>query len=74
MITACVLGGIDIYGGRGSILGAALGVLTISVVDNGLQLAGVGSELRAIAIGLVLIATVVLGQLGRKGRPGEVAE
>jgi rhamnose transport system permease protein len=74
VITACVLGGIDIYGGRGTILGAALGVLTISVVDNGLQLAGVGSEMRAIAIGLVLIVAVVLGQLGRKGRPDEAAE
>ena len=74
VITACVLGGIDIYGGRGSILGAVLGVLTISVVDNGLQLAGVGSEMRAIAVGLMLIVAVVLGQLGRKGRPGEAAE
>jgi rhamnose transport system permease protein len=74
VITACVLGGIDIYGGRGTILGAALGVLTISVVDNGLQLAGVGSEMRAIAVGLMLIVAVVLGQVGRKGRPGEAAE
>lgn len=74
VITACVLGGIDIYGGRGTILGATLGVLTISVVDNGLQLGGVGSEMRAIAIGLVLIVAVVIGQLGRRGRPGEAVE
>jgi rhamnose transport system permease protein len=74
VITACVLGGIDIYGGRGTILGAVLGILTISVVDNGLQLAEVGSEMRAISIGLILIAAVVLGQLGRRGRVGEAAE
>jgi len=68
VITACVLGGIDIYGGRGTILGAVLGLLTISVVDNGLQMAGVGSEARTVAVGLILIAAVVLGQLGRRGQ------
>jgi len=70
VITACVLGGIDIYGGRGTILGAVLGLLIISVVDNGLQMAGVGSEARAVAVGLMLIVAVVVGQLGRRGRAG----
>jgi rhamnose transport system permease protein len=74
VITACVLGGIDIRGGRGTILGAVLGLLTISVVDNGLQLAEVGSELRAIVIGALLITAVVLGQLGRGGRAGGAEE
>lgn len=74
VITGCVLGGIDIFGGRGTILGAVLGVVTMSVVGNGLQVAGVGSEFRSVVIGAMLIVAVILGQLGRRGRAGDSAE
>jgi rhamnose transport system permease protein len=74
VITACVLGGIDIYGGRGTVIGAVLGVLTISVLGNGLQLADVGSEARAVVTGALLIIAVILGQIGRRGRGAGSAE
>lgn len=74
VITGCVLGGIDIFGGRGTILGAVLGVLIINAVGNGLQLADVGTEMRMVVTGILLVVAVALGQLGRRGRTVEVAE
>jgi rhamnose transport system permease protein len=74
VITGCVLGGIDIYGGRGTILGAVLGVLIINTVGNGLQLADVGSEMRMVVTGILLIVAVILGQLGRRGRAADTGE
>jgi len=74
VITACVFGGIDIYGGRGTILGAVLGVLIINAVGNGLHLADVGSEMRMVVTGILLIVAVILGQLGRRGRGADSAE
>jgi rhamnose transport system permease protein len=68
VITACVFGGIDINGGRGTILGAVLGALIINAVGNGLQLAGVGSEMRMVVTGALLVVAVILGQLGRRER------
>jgi len=74
VITGCVLGGIDIFGGRGTILGAVLGVLIINAVGNGLQLADVGAEMRMVVTGALLVVAVILGQLGRGGRAAEAAE
>ncbi len=74
VITACVFGGIDIYGGRGTILGAVLGVLIINAVGNGLQLADVGSEMRMVVTGILLVVAVTLSQLGRRGRAADAGE
>jgi len=74
VITGCVLGGIDIQGGRGTILGAVLGVLIIKAVTRGLELAGVGSEFVMLVTGLLLVAAVVASQVARRGRVVEVAE
>lgn len=61
-ITIAVLGGTSIMGGDGTILGTILGVLVITVLSNGLQLAGVHPIWQLGAVGLVLVATVLLNQ------------
>ncbi len=57
-ITAVVLGGTSIFGGRGSILGTTLGLAAIVVLQNGLRLAALPAELTGILTGALLIATV----------------
>lgn len=59
-ITIAVLGGIDIWGGRGHITGVLLGLTLVVVVNNGLQLAGVGNSIQIGILGAILIASVLL--------------
>ena len=54
-ITAVVLGGTSIFGGKGTIVGTFFGLILIQILKNGLSLAGVKSDGTYIAIGLVLI-------------------
>ncbi len=61
-ITIAVLGGTSIMGGEGTIFGTILGVLVITILSNGLQLAGVHPIWQLGAVGLVLVATVLLNQ------------
>ncbi|MDZ7801998.1 MAG: ABC transporter permease [Trueperaceae bacterium] len=65
VITAVVLGGTALTGGRGSILGTLLGLLIIGVVRNGLTLAFVPLEVQAVFVGLILIAAVAVNRLLR---------
>jgi rhamnose transport system permease protein len=57
-ITAVVLGGTSIFGGRGSIVGTLLGLAAIVVLQNGLRLSGMPVELAGILTGGLLIATI----------------
>jgi rhamnose transport system permease protein len=57
-ITAVVLGGTSIFGGRGSISGTLLGLFVIAVLQNGLRLADLPSELAGILTGVLLLATI----------------
>jgi rhamnose transport system permease protein len=66
VIAAVVFGGTSIFGGRGAILGTALGVVTIQLLRNGLQLTGVRGEGTVILIGSVLIVSILLNQLLEK--------
>jgi rhamnose transport system substrate-binding protein len=69
-ITAVVLGGTSIFGGRGTIHGTLLGLLAIVVLQNGLRLAALPSELAGILTGGVLIATIAVEQLAAKSYIG----
>jgi ribose/xylose/arabinose/galactoside ABC-type transport system permease subunit len=57
-ITAVVLGGTSIFGGRGHVLGTLLGLFAIAVLQNGLRLADLPAELAGILVGLLLLAAL----------------
>jgi rhamnose transport system permease protein len=63
VITACVLGGVSIFGGEGSIAGAMIGLLLVALVRRGMDLTQVSSADQAIVVGLVLIGAVALHTL-----------
>ena len=65
-ITAVVLGGTSIFGGRGTIIGTVLGLVLMQALGNGLSLAGIKGDGTIVAIGLILIATVLLANLFRR--------
>lgn len=62
-ITAVVLGGASVAGGRGTILGTVLGLFSISVLQNGLHLAALPSELTGILTGAVLVLTIAMDRM-----------
>jgi len=62
-ITAVVLGGTSVFGGRGTIWGTVFGLFSISILQNGLRLAALPSEMSGVLTGTVLIATIALGRL-----------
>jgi rhamnose transport system permease protein len=66
VIAAVVFGGTSIFGGRGTILGTAFGVVTIQLLKNGLQLAGFRGEATVVLIGTVLILSILLNQFLEK--------
>jgi rhamnose transport system substrate-binding protein len=59
-ITAVVLGGTSIFGGRGSIVGTLLGLLAIAILKNGLSLADFPSEVAGILTGTMLLGAIGL--------------
>jgi ribose transport system permease protein len=63
VVTAVILGGASLAGGRGTILGTVLGLLIIGVLNNGLNLLSVDAFYQQVAQGALLIAAVSLDQL-----------
>jgi fructose transport system permease protein len=66
-ITAVVLGGTSLFGGRGIILGTLVGALIVGVFRNGLTLMGVSSVYQLLVTGILVILAVTTDQLSRKG-------
>ena len=66
-ITAVVLGGTSLFGGRGVILGTLVGALIVGVFRNGLTLMGVSSVYQLLVTGILVILAVTTDQLSRKG-------
>ena len=65
-ITAVVIGGISLFGGRGSIMGALFGALIVGVFQSGLRLAGVDVLWQVFAIGWLIIIAVAIDQWIRR--------
>lgn len=65
-ITAVVIGGISLFGGRGSILGPLVGALIVGVFQSGLRIAGVDVLWQLFAIGWLIIIAVAVDQWIRK--------
>ena len=63
-VTVVLLGGANIFGGSGTIPGTVLAVLTVAVMQNALRLASVSVEVQSIALGLLLILSVVIPTFG----------
>lgn len=66
-ITAVVLGGTSIFGGRGSVHGTLLGLFAIAVLQIGLRLADLPAELAGVATGLILLAAIGLDRRPQGG-------
>ena len=66
-ITAVVLGGTSLFGGRGVVLGTLVGALIVGVFRNGLTLMGVSSVYQILVTGILVILAVATDQLSRKG-------
>jgi ribose/xylose/arabinose/galactoside ABC-type transport system permease subunit len=62
-LAAVVIGGVALGGGQGSIWGVAMGVLTLSLLSNGLDLLGVSTYTQLMVVGIVIVAATVVDQL-----------
>jgi ribose transport system permease protein len=65
-IAASVMGGASLFGGEGSIVGAAVGAVLITTLQTGLTLLGVASFYQLIAVGAVIIIAVAADQFARR--------
>ncbi|MBK0418373.1 ABC transporter permease [Leucobacter sp. CSA1] len=67
-ITAVVIGGTSLFGGRGLVWGTLLGALIVGVFRNGLSLAGLDVLWQTLAVGILVIVAVTVDQWIRKVR------
>jgi rhamnose transport system permease protein len=68
VVTVVLLGGVNIFGGSGTLPGVVLAVLAVAVMQNALRLASVTVEVQSIALGLLLILSVVIPTFAHQAR------
>ena len=61
-----LLGGVNIFGGRGTIPGVILAALVLAILGNVLRLTNISAEIQSIAVGLLLIVSVVIPNLAHQ--------
>ncbi len=66
VVTVVLLGGVNIFGGRGSLLGVVLAIFIIAVLQNVLGLLNISGDIQSLAIGLLLILSVLGPNLARR--------
>jgi fructose transport system permease protein len=67
-ITAVVIGGTSLFGGRGRVIGSLIGALIVTSVDHGLSVAGLDQNYKQLAIGGLIIVAVTADQWIRRAR------
>jgi rhamnose transport system substrate-binding protein len=67
-ITIVVLGGTSVFGGRGSLWGTLLGLSAITILQNGLHLAGLPTELVGLLTAALLVGTIAIDRRASRGR------
>ncbi|WP_075200869.1 ABC transporter permease [Leucobacter celer] len=74
VLTACVLGGVSVMGGRGTMFGAFVGVLIVGVLDNGLVLLNVSEYVQLVIKGAILLIAVIYDAMSKnsKGRTRQI--
>ena len=65
-ISAAVIGGVSLFGGRGRVIGALFGGLIIGMIGNGLDLLGYSDAVKYITTGAILLAAVTLDTVARR--------
>ena len=70
-ITAVVIGGTSLFGGRGGVAGTLIGTLIVGVLRSGLTQAGIDNLYQDVATGILVIVAVALDQLSRRRRRDE---
>ncbi|MFM9372499.1 sugar ABC transporter permease [Streptomyces sp. Da 82-17] len=66
VIAAAVIGGTSLFGGRGKVWSALLGMLVLQAIQQGLNLLGMASEIQFMITGAVLLAAVVIDSVSRR--------
>ncbi len=68
VIAGVVIGGVSLFGGSGSVVGAVIGLLIMQVVTSGLVISNVDPYWQTVAIGLIMIVAVAIDILRRKSK------
>jgi rhamnose transport system permease protein len=66
VVTAVLLGGVNIFGGSGTIPGVVLAVFALAILQNALRLASVSAETQSIAVGSLLVISVAIPTLAHQ--------
>jgi len=66
VVTAVILGGTSLAGGRGSVVGTVLAVVILTVLQNGFALLQFSSYVQTMSLGIVLILAVLLDETVRR--------
>jgi ribose/xylose/arabinose/galactoside ABC-type transport system permease subunit len=65
-IAAVVIGGTSLFGGYGSVIGTALGIILITTVRNALNLLNVSPFWQTVAVGLIIVGSAIAGELNHR--------
>ena len=65
-IAACVIGGVSMNGGRGSVVGTFLGALIIAIIAKALPLVGISAIAQNLVKGVIILVVVVLNVITQR--------
>lgn len=68
-LTAAIIGGISMKGGKGNVVGLVAGIFVMQIIANGMQLAGMGAYMQYAVKGIILIAAISFDAIKNRPRP-----